>query len=302
METDAKPLIAGFATRAFEWRGTRLRYAVGGAGPPLVLVHGLGGAAANWRALAPSLARGRRVVVPELPGHGGSAPLAGTPELDDFAAAMLAVAEAEDALPAPWVGHSLGGLVAVRAAVLRPESVRGIVLAAAAGISSSTRGAEVALSLLALVQPGRAIAPFRGRWSRSRLGRTLAFGWWGAADPAGMTPEVAESFLAGPAEHTDTASAGRALLVADPRLDLERVACPCLCLWGTDDNWVPLADGMEYARRLRAPLRTIAGCGHLLVGERPDACLRAVVEFLAELDEGDGTAHSGERGLPSAPC
>src|SRR5579871_6327763 len=121
VETDAKPLIAGFATRAFEWRGTRLRYAVGGAGPPLVLVHGLGGAAANWRALAPSLARGRRVVVPELPGHGGSAPLAGTPELDDFAAAMLAVAEAEDALPAPWVGHSLGGLVAVRAAVLRPE-------------------------------------------------------------------------------------------------------------------------------------------------------------------------------------
>ena len=139
------------------------------------------------------------------------------------------------------------------------------------------------LALLALVEPGRLIAPLRGPWSRSRLGRRLAFGWWGAADPAALDPEMAEAFLAGPAEHTDTTSAGRALLASDPRGDLDRVSCPCLCLWGTDDNWVPLDDGVEYARRLRAPLRTIAGCGHLLIGERPDACLAAIEEFLAGL-------------------
>jgi pimeloyl-ACP methyl ester carboxylesterase len=46
---------------------------------------------------------------------------------------------------------------------------------------------------------------------------------------------------------------------------------------------VPLADGFEYARRLRAPLRTIAGCGHLLIGERPDACLAAIREFVSTL-------------------
>jgi pimeloyl-ACP methyl ester carboxylesterase len=46
---------------------------------------------------------------------------------------------------------------------------------------------------------------------------------------------------------------------------------------------VPLADGMEYARRLRAPLRTIADCGHLLIGERPDAVLRAIDEFVSRL-------------------
>jgi pimeloyl-ACP methyl ester carboxylesterase len=40
---------------------------------------------------------------------------------------------------------------------------------------------------------------------------------------------------------------------------------------------------MEYARRLRAPLRVIADCGHLLIGERPDACLRAIREFLASI-------------------
>jgi pimeloyl-ACP methyl ester carboxylesterase len=46
---------------------------------------------------------------------------------------------------------------------------------------------------------------------------------------------------------------------------------------------VRLEDGIEYARRLRAPLRTIAGCGHLLIGERPDACLAAIREFVDSL-------------------
>jgi 3-oxoadipate enol-lactonase len=283
MGTDGKPVLPGFETRQLVWRATPLRYAVGGAGAPLVLVHGLGGAAANWRLLAPLLARTRRVVVPELPGHGGSAPLPATPHVDALADAVLAVLETEAALPAPWVGHSLGGLVALRAAVRRPEAVTGIVLAAAAGISSGSREAKIALGATAIVQPGRLLAPFRSTLARSRAGRTLAFAWWGAADPSALDPEAAEGFLAGPAEHTDSAASGRALLVSDTRAGLEGVTCPCLCLWGANDNWVPLADGFEYARRLRAPLRAIAGCGHLLIGERPDACLAAIEEFLATL-------------------
>lgn len=285
MQTESKQAIPGFETREHSWRATPLRYAVGGDGDPVALVHGLGGTIANWRLIAPALARSRRVVVPDLPGHGGSAPLPAAPNVDAFADAVLAVLEAEEALPATFVGHSLGGLVALRAAVRRPDAVRGVVLAAGAGISSATRAAETTLTVLGLVQPGRALAPWRRRLARSRSGRTLMFGWWGVADPEGLEPEMAEAFLSGPAEHTDTAAAGRALLASDPRRELERVSCPVLCLWGTSDNWVPLADGMEYARRLRAPLRTIAGCGHLLIGERPDACLAAISAFLAELGD-----------------
>jgi len=283
--TDANRGLRGFSTHELEWRATPVRYRIGGAsrGGPLVLVHGLGGTIANWRPLAEALVREHRVVVPDLPGHGESAPLPAAPSLDVLADAVLAVLVEESALPAIWVGHSLGGLVGIRAAVRRPDAVRGLVLAAAAGISSGKRSAEVALSLLGLAQPGRMIAPFRGAWSRSRAGRQLAFGWWGAADPAGLSPARAEDFLAGPAEHTDTASAGRALIATDPRPDLERVSCPCLCLWGANDNWVPIEDGFEYARRLRAPLRAIAGCGHLLIGERPDACLAAIRQFAASL-------------------
>ena len=283
MTTEGKPAIPGFETREHDWHATPLRYALAGEGPPVVLVHGLGGTIANWRALAPALAESRRVIVPDLPGHGGSAPLPAATHVDAFADAVLAVLEAEGALPAAWVGHSLGGLVALRAAVRRPEAVLGVVVAAGAGISSSTRAAEATLTALALVQPGRAIAPWRAQLARSRVARRMTFGGWGVADPDALEPELAETFLSGPAEHTDTTSAGRALLASDPRADLDRVACPVLCLWGTNDNWVPLADGMEYARRLRAPLRTIAGCGHLLIGERPDACLAAIEEFLAGL-------------------
>lgn len=281
--TDAKPAIPGFEERRLSLEGTGLHYLVGGSGPPLVLVHGLGGAASNFLRIAPALAARRRVVVPDLPGHGRSAPLAEAASLDPFAEAVLAAAEAEAAVPAPWVGHSLGGLVALRAAVLRPDAVTGVVLAAAAGISSASRIGRVTVTLMGVTRPGRVAGRRRHAVARSRVGRTLAFGWWGVADPAALDPEMAEGFLVGPTLHTDTLTAGKALVASDPRRDLHRVTCPCLCLWGANDNWVPLADGIEYARRLRAPIRTIADCGHLLIGERPDAVVRAVDEFVDSL-------------------
>jgi len=293
--TEDEPV--GFEARVLRHGGSAVRYLVGGTGPPLVLVHGLGGAASNWRLVAPALAAERRVIVPELPGHGGSEALAGAATLDPFADAVLAVLEHEDALPAPWVGHSLGGLVGLRAAVRRPDAVTGLLLAAAAGISSASRTGELVVVWIGRLRPARFVTPHRSRVARSRWGRTLAFGWWGVADPAGFDPAMAEAFLAGAARHTDTRPAGAALVRFDPRHDLDRVGCPCLCLWGASDNWVPLTDGMEYARRLRAPLRVIADCGHLLIGERPDAVLSAVRAFLASLDGGTGLG--GGTGLSS---
>jgi len=269
-----------------ERRRGGVRYFVGGAGPPLALVHGLGGWAGNWRAVAPRLVGDYRLVVPELPGHGGSepAPAVGARSLGPFVDAVLGVLAAEEALPAPWVGHSLGALVGVHAAVRRPEAVRALVLAAAPGITSSTRLAEATVTVLGVVRPGRVLGKRSARVAASPRLRTLAFGGWGVADPVGLDPAAAEAFLEGPPQNRDTLTAGRALVAADPRLELERVRCPCLCVWGAADNWVPLQDGMEYARRLRAPLRAIADCGHLLIGERPEAVSAAIVGFLGSLD------------------
>ena len=273
-----------------ERRHGGLRYFTGGAGPPLVLVHGLGGWAGNWRAVARRLVAERRLLVPELPGLGGSEPLDRASSLDPFVDGLLDLLAAEQALPAPWVGHSLGALVGVHAAVRRPDAVSGLVLAAAPGITSSTRLAEATLTFLGVVRPGRILGKRSGRVARSPRLRTLAFGGWGAADPLGLEPEAAEAFLEGPPQNRDTLTAGRVLVRSDPRLELARVRCPSLCLWGACDNWVPLQDGMEYARRLRAPLRAIADCGHLLIGERPDAVAAAIRGFL-----GSAAAIAGSR-------
>ena len=75
-------------------------------------------------------------------------------------------------------------------------------------------------------------------------------------------------------------SAWRALTQDDPRADLHRVRAPALVLWGAHDNQLPLEDAFELARRLHAPVRVIAECGHLLIVERPDACLDAIETWL----------------------
>jgi pimeloyl-ACP methyl ester carboxylesterase len=64
MTTESKPEVTGFEERENTEAGTRIRYLIGGEGPPLVLVHGLGGLASNWRLVAPALAAARRVVLP----------------------------------------------------------------------------------------------------------------------------------------------------------------------------------------------------------------------------------------------
>jgi pimeloyl-ACP methyl ester carboxylesterase len=273
--------VQGFEERDATVAGTRLRYEIGGDGPPLLLLHGLGGALSNWVELAPLLARHHRVLAADLPGHGRSEPLPGAPDLDDFAETVRRLAEHEGLLPTAIVGHSAGGLIALRLAAVRPEAVSAIVLAASAGISTGRRIAELTVELLALARPGRALAPFRGRIARQPRLRYLAFGWWGASDPPALSTAAVDGFLSGPPLHTDTAALGRALVRDDPRVDLDRVSCPCLVLWGARDNWVRLEDGFEFARRLRAPLRLIPDCGHLLIGERPDACLDAIDRFVA---------------------
>jgi pimeloyl-ACP methyl ester carboxylesterase len=280
-------LLPGFRPHVANIRGVRTLYYVGGEGEPLVLVHGLGGAAVNFSELAPLLARNRRVLVPNLPGHGGSDPLPRVEGLSSYADQVAAAAEREGMLPAALLGYSMGGVVALRLAVNRPESVRALVLVAAAGIVSRTRRADIWLRVMGLLRPTRFVVPFRHTLAgRPRL-RYVPFAVWGADNPSALSPQSALGFLEGALAHTDTASAGRALVEDDPRPDLDRVACPVSLLWGARDRLVPLADGFEYARRLRAPIRTLPAAGHLLVGERPAECAAVIEEFLDRVREVD---------------
>ena len=275
-------MIAGFEERFAEVKGARLRYFVGGQarGKPIVLVHGLGGAAANWVEVAPRLAERARVLVPELPGHGRSSALAAVPNLAVFADRVALVAEREEMLPAAVAGHSLGGVVALRLALRRPEDVTALALLAGAGISSTTRRARYGLRILGIIGPRRLVAPWADKVADSALLRYVVFGRWGASDPLIMSRAAVDGFLEGTRLTTDSPGAARALVADDVRRDVGEIACPVLVLWGARDNQLPLADAFDFARRLRAELRVIADCGHLLIGERPDLCAEAIDDFL----------------------
>jgi pimeloyl-ACP methyl ester carboxylesterase len=278
--TDAK--LPGLEERFADVKGVRMRYFVGGEGPPLLLVHGLGGAASNWTELTPLLAARHRLLVPDLPGHGGSTALPAVSGLEPFADRVAFVAEHEGMLPAPVVGHSLGGMVVLRLALRRPEAVEALVLAGAAGLSVGNVWGRQLLSIFTSVRPGRLAGRYRAWVSRSQLLRRVVFGVVSVADPAGLTDEAVEGFLAAHLLHTDVDSAWQALRVDDPRQELEAVRCPALVLWGAEDAQLPLDDAFEYTRRLRARLRVIAGCGHLLIGERPGPCADAIESFLSD--------------------
>lgn len=278
--TDAK--LAGLEERFTDVRGVRMRYFVGGEGPPLVLVHGLGGSGTNWLELAPRLAPRHRLLIPDLPGHGRSSALPAVSGLEPFADRVALVAEREGMLPAPVVGHSLGGMVALRWALRRPGDVQALVLAGAAGLSIGNVWFRELLSLVTTVRPGRIAGRYHSWIARSPLLRRLVFGVVSVADPVGLTDEMVEGFLAAQLLHTDVDSAWRALRVDDPRQELESVRCPVLVLWGAEDVQLPLDDAFEYTRRLRARLRVIPGCGHLLIGERPEACADAIEDFLRD--------------------
>ncbi|MBA3842174.1 MAG: alpha/beta hydrolase [Actinobacteria bacterium] len=278
--TDAANLLSGLEEHHQTVRGCRVRaFCRTGIGPPLLLVHGYGGAAWNFSELVPFLGD-RPLIVPDLPGHGGSAPLPAASIgafADVLAAQILATGLAE---PVDVFGHSMGGVVALRLAERRPELVRRLVLAAAAGISSSTRLAELTITAIGIVQPARIAGRRADRIAGSRRLRRLLFGGYEVSNPDSLTERSVHGLLRGPTMHTDAIGAGKALAAEDPRLDLDRVRCPVLVLSGARDRQVPLADAFEYARRLHAPLRLIADCGHLLISERPEVCARACISFL----------------------
>jgi pimeloyl-ACP methyl ester carboxylesterase len=277
--------VAEVEERFADVKSTRMRYLIGGDGPPLVLVHGLSGAASNWFELAALLTSRYRLLIPELPGHGGSSPLPAAPNLDVYADRVFAVASREGMLPAPMVGHSMGGVVALRLAVRRPHAVSALVLASSAGIASGTRWAEFWINVFGIARPGRLAARWTRTVARSNTLRRIVFTRWETADPLVLSNAAVEGFLTALGRHTDVLSAGRALVVDDPRTDLARVTCPALVIWGARDHQVPVDNAFEYARRLSARLRVVAHTGHLVVAENAPACADAIAEFLSALRE-----------------
>jgi pimeloyl-ACP methyl ester carboxylesterase len=226
-------------------------------------------------------------LLPDLPGHGRSAPAPAPDGLGSLADAVAELAGEEGMVPATYVGHSMGADVALQIALRRPDAVRAVVAVSAGSLASSRLLARAWLRAWGLLRLSRVGGRYRSAFSRRPKLRRLAFGGWGAVDPVALSPLVALGFLDGPAHAHDTGSAREALIADDPRAKLGGVARPALVIWGARDRTTPLDDGFEYARRLRAPIRVVPDAGHLVIAESPNECAALIERFLDRIGEVD---------------
>jgi pimeloyl-ACP methyl ester carboxylesterase len=137
--------------------GLPTRYLSAGEGPPLVLLHGAGDNALDWRWVIPDLAAAHRVYAPDLPGSPDSARPAAdySPAFfERFAAGFL---DALEIGPATFVGNSFGGLIALRLALAEPTRVTALVLVDSAGLGRAVNPAFTSVNVPGL---GEAAIPF----------------------------------------------------------------------------------------------------------------------------------------------
>lgn len=129
--------------------GHRVNFTIAGQGPPVVLIHGVAGRAAQWDQTVALLADGHTVVAPDLLGHGDSAKPRGDYSLGAHASGIRDLLIGLDIDRASVVGHSLGGGIAMQFAYQFPERCERLVL-----VSSGGLGPEVSPLLRAATLPG----------------------------------------------------------------------------------------------------------------------------------------------------
>jgi pimeloyl-ACP methyl ester carboxylesterase len=278
--------------RRFWVRGVAVHYRESGRGFPVVLLHGFGGSTFSFRYTEPALAARFRVITVDLPGIGNSSRSQDYTYSHESCVLLLhEFLERLGAGHAAFIGHSMGGAIALRYAVRFPNSVERLVLVASADPNRRPgRFVPAFTPAIALVQA--IISSMPGVYRRM-FRRTVA-------DPAYLTPEVVEGYLA-PLRLPGTAAAVRSMLAAtasDPPIEPRDVDAPCLLVWGAEDRTVPLSVGSALLGQLPgARLEVVAVAGHLVLEERPLEANRLLLGFLNELrEEADptGTTASAE--------
>jgi pimeloyl-ACP methyl ester carboxylesterase len=161
--------------REIELHGHCVAYRCAGSGPVIVLVHGITSTSATWERVMPALAKRFTVIAPDLLGHGGSAKPRGDYSLGAYASGVRDLLIALGHERATFVGHSLGGGVAMQLAYQFPERCERLVLIDSGGLGSEVNfllrlatlpGAELVLPLLAserVLGAGRGVGRFFGR-------------------------------------------------------------------------------------------------------------------------------------------
>lgn len=227
---------------------------VAGAGPPLLLLHGLGCSSRYFQALQRLLAADFTVYTPDLPGHGHSEKpddrLSQLSTLADWVAALITERQLERPI---IVGHSLGGGIAVDLAARYPQLVHGIVLLAPTGVPDMP----------------------------SLLGQLLRLLLDGGLEPLRLFPLIVPAYL--------RAGLSRILRLAidqtrHPRRNALRcITIPMLVLRGSRDPIVTRAAMVDLAREAgSAQLQEVRGAAHALHVSHPHAVWRAITAYASQ--------------------
>ena len=262
-----------------------------GSGSPLVLLHGVGSNRSVWAGVVPSLARGRHVIAPDLPGLGESPPVGRGFALDEVAAALAEELRSRTDRPFDLVGNSLGGAVALQLAHQSPHLVRSLVLVAPAVF----RPAPEPLAWAADIGVGPALE-LRRRLGPLLLhlpGGRLALLWTTVADPSRLSRSEAAALLEASRGSTRAGAAVAAALRADLLPVLASVPVPVGLIWGRSDRTVPIGTlGVLKLARRDAAVAVIPGAGHVPQVERPDAFVAALRGLLTRLKRKRGRNNS----------
>ncbi|HEX5761278.1 MAG TPA: alpha/beta hydrolase [Thermoanaerobaculia bacterium] len=236
-------------------------------GEPWVLVHGLGSVGVTWAPVLRALRRDCRLIVPDLSALGGSKVPGDAFGIQDGARAVARLIEHElGGRPVTVAGLSLGGWMAVRLALARPELVARLVLIDAGGYRAQDWEKIqylVTVHDLAGVERLYRALFVNVPWSfdRGRRGFLEAF----------TSPSVRAILETTREEDT-----------FDDR-DLGRIQVPAAVVWGEHDGIFPLATARAVAAALpRGSLRVLEGCGHGVHWECPRALVEAIQEFRRE--------------------
>jgi pimeloyl-ACP methyl ester carboxylesterase len=253
--------------------GLEVVYDRAGDGPPLVLVHGAGGDAREWRPQIASLADDFTVIAWDEPGAGRSSDVPVDFGLAGYATALGAVIDTLDA-PAHVCGLSWGGTVALELYRRRPQVMATLVLADTyAGWKGSLPEDEVRARV-------RSVERMLAEPAQTRL---PALSGLFAGEPPGDAVELLAT-VAADVRRESLRVALAAMAEADLRDVLPSIAVPTLLIWGEHDARSPLTVAQQFARAIPdAELVLIPGAGHMSNLERPDAFNAAMRAFYARL-------------------
>lgn len=290
-------MFQGFEEGEFDAGEARISYVAGGAGPPLLLLHGFPQTKAMWAKVAPVLAQHYRVVAADLRGYGDSSKPQCLPDNSNYSfralandqrALMRALGHARFHL----VGHDRGGRTAHRlaldhAASVLSLSVLDIVPTYAMLMDTNRHVAQSYWHWYFLAQP----APFPERLighDPDYFYETCLVGWGKARledFDAAMLAEYRRCWRQAGTIHGMTSDYRAAVTIdlAHDTADIaEKVACPTLAFWGSEGVMHRLFDmKAEWARRCRNLETAALPGGHFFVDQFPRETADRLLAFLA---------------------